>query len=313
MVTKKSGQATRAHTYSTYLQIDKLLSAQKTDTGSDNELLFIIIHQSHELWFKLAIHELDCAIRVLEPADPGGANCAAAHKRLARVSQILELQIASWSVLRTLTPDEFEGFRATVGRNGASGFQSIQYRVLEFKLGLKYQELAFERIEAGKTIVSRRSIFENVGPKDSDTLKAALSGKSLYDAVVGYLSKNMIASQVKVPAGADRSKRYVKQKAVFEVWKSIYQNRESAPELYQLGERLVDVEDAFRRWRINHLSTVSRIIGSNTGTGGSSGLRYLKGVADQLFEKPMFPELWDVRNFMFDQDKFNPAEAGYTE
>ena len=125
------------HTYASYLEIDKLLSAQRSMTDSDDELLFIVIHQAHELWFKLAIHELGCAIAALQRERPSNGDCVIAFKRLSRVSEIQRILIASWGVLTTLTPDEFHVFRLTVGQNGASGFQSIQYRVLEFKLGLK--------------------------------------------------------------------------------------------------------------------------------------------------------------------------------
>src|SRR3984893_15676255 len=131
-------------TYSSYLEIDKLLSSQRLMTDSDDELLFIIIHQAHELWFKLAIHELGCAIAALHRDRPSNSDCIIAFKRLSRVSEIQRMLIASWDVLTTLTPDEFHVFRLTGGQNGASGFQSIQYRILEFKLGLKYRTVQFD-------------------------------------------------------------------------------------------------------------------------------------------------------------------------
>jgi tryptophan 2,3-dioxygenase len=294
------------NTYSTYLQLAQLLSAQKTSTASDDELLFIVIHQSHELWFKLVIHELDCAITALAP--PGGSphktdSLLTAYKRLARVGEILELLISSWSVLRTLTPDEFHVFRDTVGRDGASGFQSVQYRVLEFKLGLKYRQLDVD--------AEKKSVFGSGSDEDERVLESALAGKSIYDAVNIYLARHKKSYGIDDPRKGDYTQRYAKQLAVFRCWKDIYEDREQDPDLYQLGEKLVDVEDGFRRWRLNHLSTVSRIIGSNTGTGGSSGLRYLKGVANQLYESPMFPELWDVRNYMFNKTGFDEERAGY--
>jgi len=300
------------NTYASYLQIDRLLSAQHVQTGSRDELLFIVIHQSHELWFKLAIHELDCAIDALAPALPGRrrgmSDCVFAQKRLARVSEIQELLIATWGVLRTLTPDEFHVFRDTVGRDGASGFQSLQYRVLEFKLGLKYDQTAFE-LGDGRTVA--KSIYENVDAAGAEVLRQALSGRSIYDAVNVFLSEVYPDHGIADPRHGDHARPYIKQRSVFRCWRGIYEDRDAAPELYQLGEKLIDLEDAFRRWRVNHLSTVSRIIGSNAGTGGSSGLRYLKGVANQLFEKPMFPELWDVRNYMFDKKRFDEDAAGY--
>lgn len=162
-------QETSEHSYSSYLQIPQLLSTQIPQTERDNELLFIIIHQSHELWFKLAIHELECAIRALAPpnrpaAKPDGA--LDAYKRLARVCQIQELQIASWSVLGTLTPDEFKDFRSTVGRNDASRFQSIQYRILEFKLGLKYREVTMDKKIGDQIKTETKSIFSGVNNED---------------------------------------------------------------------------------------------------------------------------------------------------
>jgi tryptophan 2,3-dioxygenase len=304
------------NTYATYLQIDRLLSAQTLQTGSDDELLFIVIHQSHELWFKLAIHELDCAIRALAPAAsskrrPDIRDCVSAYMHLARVSQIQELLIMSWSVLRTLTPDEFHVFRGTVGRDGASGFQSVQYRILEFKLGLKYDAMEIEVLANGQSRKIRKSIFENVTQEDQRRLHDALNGLSIYDATIAFISAFKKGYEIHDLRAGDHSVRYVKQKGVFQFWKDIYEDRQSDPELYQLGEKLIDLEDAFRRWRFNHLATVSRIIGSNAGTGGSTGLRYLKGIANQLFEDPMYPELWDVRNYMFDKTRFNIEAAGY--
>jgi tryptophan 2,3-dioxygenase len=304
------------NTYSTYLQIDRLLSAQTLQTDSDDELLFIVIHQSHELWFKLAIHELDCAIRALTPdpaseAPPNASECVSAYMHLARVSQIQELLIMSWSVLRTLTPDEFHVFRDTVGRDGASGFQSVQYRILEFKLGLKYDAMEIEILANGQATKHKMSVFDNVTADERRRLRAALDGPSIYDATIAFTARLGKGYDIHEPPGGDYSARHVKQKGVFEFWKRIYENRNADPELYQLGEKLIDLEDAFRRWRFNHLATVSRIIGSNAGTGGSTGLRYLKGIANQLFEDPMYPELWDVRNYMFNRGKFDLAAAGY--
>src|SRR5215475_14043804 len=155
-----------AHTYSSYLEIDKLLSAQRSMTDSDDELLFIIIHQAHELWFKLAIHELGCAIDALHRDTPSNSDCIIAFKRLSRVSEIQRVLIASWGVLTTLTPDEFHVFRLTVGQNGASGFQSVQYRVLEFKLGLKYRTVRFEKPVGGGYQPVEIDVFANAPTED---------------------------------------------------------------------------------------------------------------------------------------------------
>ena len=298
------------NTYSSYLQLQRLLSAQKLQTGSDDELLFIIIHQQHELWFKLAIHELDCAIDSLMKEDAREADCIIAFKRLSRVSAIQHILISSWDVMATLTPDEFFVFRETVGRDGASGFQSVQYRILEYKLGLKYRFLVFE-LPGGS--VRSIDVFENAqSEEERERLRDALAAPAIYDGVIAHMAKALPTFGIKDPRSGDYSRRQQKSATVFKAWSHVYRNRASAPELYQLGEKLVDLEDAFRKWRFAHLATVSRVIGANTGTGGSSGLRYLRAAANQLFDQPMYPELWDVRSEMFSRPKeFDLAAAGY--
>jgi len=304
------------NTYSTYLKIEELLAAQDPQTNSDDELLFIIIHQSQELWFKLAIHELTCAVKTLMPRRSkeqriDKRDCVIAYKRLARVSQIQELLIETWGVLRTLTPDEFHVFRASVGRDGASGFQSAQYRVLEFKLGLRYDAMATEIIHNGQPTPDKVSIYKHATPEEKKSLRDALESPSIYDAVVAFMERSNPAYDFGDDRHNDYSQRYKKKRAVFNAWKNVYEHRDTEAELYQVGEKLIDLEDAFRRWRFNHLATVSRIIGSNAGTGGSTGLRYLQRVANQLFDEPMYPELWDVRNYMFSKDDFDLSRAGY--
>jgi tryptophan 2,3-dioxygenase len=298
------------NTYASYLGLPQILSAQKLRTSSPDELLFIIIHQQHELWFKLAIHELDCAIASLIKEDAREGECIIAFKRLSRVSAIQHILISSWDVLATLTPDEFFLFRETVGRDGASGFQSVQYRVLEYKLGLKYRSVAFELPGGGRRTVD---VFENAeSDEEREALREALEGPGIYDAVIGFMARQLPEFRIEDPRSGDYSRKHRKSVAVFRAWGHIYRNRMGAPELYQLGEKLVDLEDAFRKWRFAHLATVSRVIGSNAGTGGSSGLRYLRQVANQLFEDPMYPELWDVRSEMFSRpEQFDLAAAGY--
>lgn len=300
------------NTYARYLQLQRILSAQVQRTQSDDELLFIIIHQQHELWFKLAIHELDCAIHSLMKEDAGEADCIIAFKRLSRVGAIQHILISSWDVLATLTPDEFILFRETVGRDGASGFQSVQYRVLEYKLGLKYRRVAFE-LPGGQT--QTLDVFENAQTaEEREALGAALAAPSIYDAVISYMARALPMFGIEDLRSGDFSRGHRKNAGVFKAWGHVYRNRMSAPELYQLGEKLIDLEDAFRKWRFAHLATVSRVIGSNAGTGGSSGLRYLQQVANQLIEKPMYPELWDVRSEMFSRpQEFDLAAAGYRE
>ena len=300
------------NTYASYLGLQQLLSAQSQRTHSDDELLFIIIHQQHELWFKLAIHELSCAINRLMREGANEADCIIAFKRLSRVSAIQHILISSWDVLATLTPDEFFLFRETVGRDGASGFQSIQYRVLEYKLGLKYHYVDFE-LPSGET--QTFDVFANAQTEEEkEALNSALTAPGIYDAVISYMTRTLPMFRISDPRSGDYSVKHQKNAAVFKAWSQVYRNRMSAPELYQLGEKLVDLEDAFRKWRFAHLATVSRVIGSNTGTGGSSGLKYLQRMANQLIESPMYPELWDVRSEMFSRpQEFNLIAAGYVE
>jgi tryptophan 2,3-dioxygenase len=265
-------------------------------TGSEDELLFIVMHQSHELWFKLAIHELACATDALMQG-VSGKDCLMAYKRLARVREIQNLLIHSWDVLTTLTPDEFFLFRETVGRDGASGFQSVQYRVLEFSLGLKYRTLTMQTPKGSISI----SIFDAVStPTDRATLETALEAPSIYDSTIDFMARTAFPG---IAPRSEYASQYRLSEAVFEAWRQVYEDRHEAPELYQLGEKLVDLEDAFRRWRFAHLATVSRVIGINPGTGGSTGLQYLQAAANQLIETPLYPELWEVRNAMFSRDR----------
>lgn len=300
------------NTYASYLQLERILSAQAQRTQSDDELLFIIIHQQHELWFKLAIHELDCAINSLMREQAHEADCIIAFKRLSRVSAIQHILISSWDVLATLTPDEFSLFRETVGRDGASGFQSVQYRVLEYKLGLKYRDVEFQ---SPGGVMRSFDVFDNAQTaEEREALGAALAAPGIYDAVISYMARALPSFGIADPRSGDYSVKHRKNAAVFRAWGHVYRDRMSAPELYQLGEKLIDLEDAFRKWRFAHLATVSRVIGSTTGTGGSSGLRYLQRVANQLFENPIYPELWDVRSEMFSRpQEFDLAAAGYVE
>jgi tryptophan 2,3-dioxygenase len=292
----KRAAAGEKNSYATYLQLDKLLSSQVARTRSDDELLFIIMHQSHELWFKLAIHELACATRALIEGT-SGKDCLMAFKRLSRVTEIQHLLIQSWDVLTTLTPDEFYLFRETVGRDGASGFQSVQYRIFEYRLGLKYRSIRMQTPEGERTV----SVLDDAEtPEDRAALAAALRAPSIYDATIDYIARLPFSG---IERRRDYSTRYERSDAVFAGWRHVYEDRERAPELYQLGEKLVDLEDAFRRWRFAHLATVSRVIGITPGTGGSLGLQYLKAAANQLIDTPLYPELWEVRNALFSRDR----------
>jgi tryptophan 2,3-dioxygenase len=295
---KRSATVDR-NTYASYLQLKKLLSSQVTRTQSEDELLFIIMHQSHELWFKLAIHELESATRSLM-AGTAGKDCLMAFKRLSRVTEIQHLLIQSWDVLTTLTPDEFFLFRETVGRDGASGFQSMQYRIFEYRLGLKYTAITMQT-SGGERTLSVEGQAET--PQDRTALAAALQAPSIYDATVDYMARLPFSG---IEGRRDYTERYRRSDAVFAAWQHVYEDRDRAPELYQLGEKLVDLEDAFRRWRFAHLATVSRVIGITPGTGGSLGLQYLRAAANQLIEAPLYPELWEVRNAMFSRDRPPP-------
>jgi tryptophan 2,3-dioxygenase len=198
---KAPAGAAETNTYARYLQLKKLLSAQITRTQSEDELLFIIMHQSHELWFKLAIHELECATRALMEGE-AGPDCLMAFKRLSRVTEIQRLLIESWDVLTTLTPDEFHLFRETVGRDGASGFQSVQYRLFEYRLGLKYREIVMQTPEGERTL----SVVDQAETaQDRAALEAALGAPSIYDAAVDFMSRLPFST---IEPRRDYSERY---------------------------------------------------------------------------------------------------------
>ncbi|HWP94775.1 MAG TPA: tryptophan 2,3-dioxygenase [Gammaproteobacteria bacterium] len=257
-------------TYSGYLCLDQLLSAQRplSDPPHHDEMLFIIQHQTSELWMKLMIHELEAAIRnvqrdELEPC----------FKILARVKQV-QLQLAGqWSVLETLTPSEYAEFRGVLGN--ASGFQSLQYRALEFLLGNKHPALV--------------EVFRH-DPAAHAWLTTLLNRPSLYDEFLRHLHRRGHA----VPARCierDWSRPYERVPELVPVFKRIYEDRETHWDAYEMCEKLVDIEDNFQLWRFRHMKTVERIIGYKPGTGGSSGVAFLKKALDLTF----FPELFDVR------------------
>lgn len=255
-------------TYGDYLMLDQLLSSQRTLSGHHDEMLFIIIHQASELWMKLILHELNTAIQSITQDD-----MQPAFKMLARVSKIQSQIIQSWDVLSTLTPAEYVAFRDKLGH--ASGFQSIQYRLIEWALGYKKRGIL--------------QLFRH-DPAIYDRLVKALNQPSLYDVSLQCLSRRGIPID---PAYLDRdwSEPYQAHSSVEEAWITVYSDVERYWDLYQLAEKLVDLEDWLQQWRFRHMKTVERIIGHKMGTGGSSGVNYLKGVLDHRF----FPELWDIR------------------
>ncbi|MDR7072484.1 tryptophan 2,3-dioxygenase [Fictibacillus barbaricus] len=255
-------------TYGEYLKLDQILTSQKRLSGHHDEMLFIIIHQVSELWMKLILHETRSAISSIE-----NGNLHAAFKMLSRVSKIQSQIIESWNVLSTLTPAEYMEFRDKLGQ--ASGFQSYQYRMIEFALGYKTPHIL------------------EIYKKDQELLEQltiALHTPSLYDVSIQALAKGGLYIDEEV-LNRDVTKKYEYNSSVEAAWLEVYKNVEKYWDLYELAEKLVDIEDNLQQWRFRHMKTVERIIGFKVGTGGSSGVNYLKKVLDQRF----FPELWDLR------------------
>lgn len=255
-------------TYGEYLQLDGLLSAQKPVSGQHDETLFIIIHQVSELWMKLILHELQSAISCIN-----GDDLQPAFKQLARVSRIQSQIIQGWDVLATMTPTDYLKFRDALGN--ASGFQSYQYRMIEFALGYKTKHVL--------------KIYENEKELHQELL-SAFQKPGLYDATIQKLARSGFKIDPEL-LGRDITMVYESNDSVKQAWKAVYQDTESHWELYQLAEKLVDIEDSLQQWRFRHMKTVERIIGFRQGTGGSSGVHYLKKVLDHYF----FPELWELR------------------
>jgi tryptophan 2,3-dioxygenase len=254
--------------YSDYLGLDKLLAAQTPLSGDHDELLFIVIHQASELWMKLSLHELGGARSHIRADDLGSA-----LKMIARVSRIQAQLIQSWDVLATMTPADYHRFRPALGQS--SGFQSWQYRAMEFMLGAKNaQALA---VHEGAPEVHAR-------------LSALLHEPSLYDEALQLLARRGVT----VPAAVlrrDFSQPYSPDAGVESAWLIIYRDPAAHWDLYDLAEKLVDLEFRFQQWRFAHLKTVERIIGGKPGTGGTDGVGYLARVLEQRF----FPELLSLR------------------
>ena len=254
--------------YGQYLQLERVLGAQSPLSTHHDEMLFIVMHQASELWMKLCIHELRAAIEQIRQDDLGPA-----FKMLARVSRV-QIQLAqSWDVLSTMTPADYSSFRASLGKS--SGFQSYQYRTLEYIIGNKNPAM----IE-----VHRHH------PELYAQLKEALFSPSLYDESLRLLARRGFA----IPATyveRDWSAPYVESDEVTAVWLEVYRNVEQHWDLYELAEKLVDLDQRFQLWRFAHLKTVERIIGYKRGTGGTSGVSYLARALELRF----FPELWNVR------------------
>jgi tryptophan 2,3-dioxygenase len=257
-------------TYASYLQLDRLLSAQRplSDPEHHDELLFIIQHQTSELWMRLIIHELDAVLRFLAVDDLGPC-----QKGLARVKQIQRQLFEQWGVLATLTPSEYVKFRGVLG--DASGFQSLQYRIIEFQLGNKNRQML--------------SVFAH-SPEEQERLRAVLEAPSLYDEFLRLLARRGYP----IPADCverDWSEPHRRRADLLPAIKAIYERPEDQWEEYELCEELVDLEESFQLWRFRHMKTVERIIGYKRGTGGSSGVGFLRAALELTF----FPELLDVR------------------
>lgn len=254
--------------YGAYLRLDLILGAQDTRSDEHDELLFIIIHQASELWMKLSLHELRAAIDRIRADDLGPA-----FKMLARVARVQAQMIQSWEVLSTMTPADYSRIRPHLGQS--SGFQSYQYREMEFLLGNKNPGML--AVHASAPTVHAR-------------LAAALNGPSLYDECLRLLARRGL------PIPPDRVERdwsrpYQPDPGVEAAWLAVYQDTQRNWDLYELAEKLVDLEYRFQQWRFSHMKTVERIIGYKPGTGGSGGVSYLVKALDLSF----FPELLSLR------------------
>jgi tryptophan 2,3-dioxygenase len=244
-------------TYADYLKLDQLLSAQQPLSELHDEMLFIVIHQTKELWMKEMLHELRLAIRLV-----GEDRFAEAYKAMARISRIQAVMTLSWDVLSTLTPVDYMKFRDVLGTS--SGFQSAQFREIEYRLGLKNPAFLEHYAE---------------GTPERANLQAALQEPSLREAAIAALQR----------AGFDVGDS--SDEALAAAWLQVYRDAERWFELYELAEKLVDIDDALASWRHKHVLTVERIIGNKRGTGGSAGAPYLRATLD----KRVFPELWSLR------------------
>jgi len=254
--------------YGDYLHLDAVLGAQHPRSPDHNEMLFIVQHQTSELWMKLMLHELKAAVGRI-----AGDDLAPAFKMLARVSRIMEQLVHAWDVLATMTPPEYSAIRPYL--SSSSGFQSWQYRCIEFMMG-------------NKNAAMLRPHAHN--PQRLAQVQAALQAPSLYDESLRLLARRGLA----VPpqrVQRDWTQPYAADELVEQAWLEVYRDPAAHWDLYQLGEELVDLEDAFRLWRFRHVTTVERIIGFKRGTGGTSGVAYLRKMLDVV----LFPELWRLR------------------
>jgi tryptophan 2,3-dioxygenase len=258
----------RDMSYGDYLQLDAILSAQKPLSPDHNEMLFIVQHQTSELWMKLMLHELSAAI-----AHVANDELPPAFKMLARVSRIMEQLVHAWDVLATMTPPEYSAIRPYLANS--SGFQSWQYRCIEFRLGNKNAAMLKPHAHHAERLA---------------VVQAAYEAPSLYDEALRLLARRGLP----VPATRverDWTQPYAADKQVEQAWLQVYRAPQAQWDLYQLGEELTDLEDAFRLWRFRHVTTVERVIGFKRGTGGTGGVSYLRKMLDVV----LFPEIWKLR------------------
>jgi tryptophan 2,3-dioxygenase len=255
-------------TYGDYLQLDKILNAQSLVTGTHDEMLFTIIHQAKELWMKLMIHELEAALALLQKGE-----LRPAFKMFARVKRIFDNLIQSWAILNTMTPSDYMRFRDGLGTS--SGFQSFQYRSIEFILGNKNR--ATMKVHEHRADIHGR-------------LTALLERPSIYDEALILMKKRGFTIDDSCVA-RDWSQMREPNESVIAAWRRVYQENETHWDVYELAESLMDIDDLFQTWRFRHANTVERVIGSKQGTGGTSGAGYLR----KQIEIRLFPELWAVR------------------
>jgi tryptophan 2,3-dioxygenase len=254
--------------YGDYLKLDAILNAQQPLSPDHNEMLFIVQHQTSELWMKLMLHELSAAIACI-----AGDELPPAFKMLARVSRIMEQLVHAWDVLATMTPPEYSAIRPYLATS--SGFQSWQYRCIEFRLG-------------NKNAAMLKPHEHNAGRLEM--VRAAYEAPSLYDEALRLLARRGLP----VPAShleRDWTQPYPASKEVEHAWLKVYRDPRNHWDLYELGEELTDLEDAFRLWRFRHVTTVERVIGFKRGTGGTGGVSYLRKMLDVV----LFPEIWTLR------------------
>jgi tryptophan 2,3-dioxygenase len=256
-------------TYGDYLCLDTLLSSQQPLSNLHDEMLFIVQHQTSELWMKLMLHELQAAMNALVEE-----NSALAFKMMARVSRIMAQLVSAWDVLATMTPPEYSALRPHLAKS--SGFQSAQYRCIEFTLGNKNAAMLKPHAHKPDLLAMVQNAYDRPSLYDIAIAKLAAAGLPIDPA---HLTRDWRVSHTSSPN-------------VQAAWKLVYQAPERYWDLYQLGEKLTDIEDTFRQWRFRHLTTVERVIGMRRGTGGTSGTGYLRAMLDVV----LFPEIWQMRS-----------------